>query len=257
MITLKSDDEIERLYRANQIVGEVLSALAEKVAPGVDTLTLDKIAEKMARDQGAIPSFLNYPGPTPFPASICASINDEVVHGIPTERRVLQDGDIISIDFGVIFEGFNGDSALTLPVGNVSPEAEKLMKYTRDSLFAGIEQAVEGNRLYDISHAIQVTAESGGFSVVRDFVGHGIGREMHEPPQIPNFGEPKRGVRLKNGMVFALEPMINAGTYKVRVKKDGWTAATADGRLSAHFEHSIAITKDGPRILSLRSSEVV
>ena len=255
MITLKSDEEIEKLYRANQIVAEVLSVLCNTVKPGVDTLTLDRIAEKMCREAGAEPAFLGYPGPTPFPATICASVNDEVVHGIPSTDRVLAEGDILSIDFGVQIDGFFGDSAVTVPVGNVSDKARRLMDATRRALFAGIEQAREGNRLYDISAAVQNTAESEGFSVVRDFVGHGIGSRMHEPPQIPNFGQPARGVRLKRGMVLALEPMINAGTWAVKVKSDGWTAVTADGDLSAHFEHSVAITADGPRVLSLRKTE--
>lgn len=255
MIKLKSSTEIEKLYKANQIVAEVLSRLAEEVKPGIDTLTLDRIAETMCRKQGAVPAFLNYPGPVPYPASICASINEEVVHGIPSKKRILVEGDIISIDFGVKIDGYYGDSAITLAVGKVSGEAAKLMDVTRKALFAGIDQAREGNRLFDISHAIQTVAEAGGFSVVRDFVGHGIGKKMHEPPQIPNFGEPGQGVRLKAGMVFALEPMINAGTWKVKVKDDGWTAITSDNSLSAHFEHSLAVTKDSPRILSLRRSE--
>ncbi len=256
MIKLKNSAQIEKLYRANQIVAEVLSRLAEEIKPGVDTLTLDKIAELMCRERGAVPAFLNYPGPVPYPASICASINQEVVHGIPSEKRVLARGDIISIDFGAIFDGYVGDSAVTYPVGKISDNAALLLDVTRKSLFAGIEKARVGNRLFDISHGIQTVAEDGGFSVVRDFVGHGIGREMHEPPQIPNFGEPGQGVRLKAGMVIALEPMVNAGTWKIRVKDDGWTAVTADNSLSAHFEHSVAITKDGPKILSLRRSEV-
>lgn len=257
MITLKSEAEIEKLYRANQIVAEILSRLAEEVKPGIDTLILDTIAESMCRKMGAVPAFLNYPGAVPYPASICASINEEVVHGIPSKKRVLAKGDIISIDFGVEIDGYFGDSALTLSVGKVNEEAEKLMDTTRRALFAGIEQAVEGKRLFDISHAVQETAEKNGFSVVRDFVGHGIGRQMHEPPQIPNFGPPDTGVRLKAGMIFAIEPMINAGTWKVKMKNDGWTAITADERLSAHFEHTIAITKERPSILSLRKSEVV
>lgn len=257
MITLKSEAEIEKLYRANQIVAEILSRLAEEVKPGIDTLTLDQIAESMCRKKGAVPAFLNYPGVVPYPASICASINEEVVHGIPSAKRVLAEGEIISIDFGVKIDGYFGDSALTLPVGEVDKEAEKLIKTTRRALFAGIEQAVCSKRLFDISYAVQETAEKEGFSVVRDFVGHGIGKQMHEPPQIPNFGPPDTGVRLKAGMVFALEPMINAGTWKVKMKDDGWTAATEDGKLSAHFEHTIAITNERPRILSLRKSEVI
>jgi methionyl aminopeptidase len=255
-IHCRTADEVEKLYRANQIVAEVLSRLVEEVKPGIDTLTLNKIAESMCRKRGAEPTFLNYPGVTPYPGTICASINEEVVHGIPSRTRVLKEGDILSIDFGVRLDGYCGDSALTIPVGKVSGEASRLMDATRRSLFAGIDQARIGNRLFDISYAIQTTAEAEGFSVVRDFVGHGIGREMHEPPQIPNFGNPGQGDRLAEGMVFALEPMINAGTWQVKVLDDGWTAVTADGKLSAHFEHSVAITTNGPRILSLRNSEV-
>ena len=255
MIHIRTAGEVDKLYRANQIVAKILSRLAEKVKPGVDTLSLDRIAESMCRKAGARPAFLHYPGATPYPGSICASINDEVVHGIPSKKRVLAEGDILSIDFGVEIDGYFGDSALTVPVGTVSAQAQDLMKVTRAALFAGIEQAVEGNRLFDISNAVQSTAEASGYSVVRDFVGHGIGQNMHEPPQIPNFGEPGQGVRLQAGMVFALEPMINAGTWKVKVLQDGWTAVTADGRLSAHFEHSIAITQRGPKILSLRKTE--
>ena len=220
-------------------------------------MTLDRIAEAMCREAGAEPAFLNYmgPAPTPFPASICASINEEVVHGIPSRNRVLKKGEIISIDFGAKYNGFVGDSALTVPVGEVSEEARRLMEVTRAALFAGIETAIPGNRVFDISHAIQTTAEAAGFSVVQDYTGHGIGRSMHEPPQIPNFGNPGQGERLKVGMTFALEPMVNAGTWRVKVKPDGWTVVTADGRLSAHFEHSIAVTNDGPRILSLRKTE--
>jgi methionyl aminopeptidase len=255
-ISIKTEAELETLYQADQIVADVLTRLAKEVRPGVDTLSLDQIAEQMCRDAGAEPAFLNYPGTVPYPASICASINEEVVHGIPSKKRILADGDILSVDFGVKYKGFFGDSAVTFPVGNVGEPARRLMEVTRQSLMAGIAQAVPGNRLYDISHAVQTVAEGAGFSVVRDFVGHGIGRKMHEPPQIPNFGNPGQGVRLKHGMVLALEPMINAGTWKVKVKRDGWTAVTADGKLSAHFEHSVAVTNDGPRILSLRASEV-
>lgn len=256
MIHLRTEGEIEKLYRANQIVAEVLSRLTDQVKPGIDTLALDRIASRMCKKAGAEPAFLNYPGLTPYPATICASLNDEVVHGIPTRDRVLEEGDILSIDFGVRIDGYYGDSAVTLPVGRISDPAQRLIAGTRAALFAGIAQAVEGNRLFDISHAIQTTAEDLGFSVVRDFVGHGIGQNMHEPPQIPNFGDPGQGVRLKAGMVFALEPMINEGTWKVKIKPDGWTAVTQDGKRSAHFEHSVAITTQSPRILSLRLGEM-
>ncbi len=249
MIILKSKEEIEHLWESNQIVAHILSDLRKMVQPGITTLELDVYAETKIRQQGGIPAFKGYRG---FPATVCVSINEQVVHGIPGSRR-LKEGDIVSLDLGVILKGFYGDAAITIPVGKISEEAARLLDVTEKALYKGIEQAKTGKRLYDISHAIQSWVEGNRFSVVREFVGHGVGRDLHEEPQIPNFGEPNRGVQLKRGMVLALEPMVNMGTWKVRVEPDGWTAVTADGRLSAHFEHTIAITEDGPYILTLAS----
>jgi len=246
MIILKSQAEIERMARAGRIVAEVLLKLKESVSPGITTNDLDRIAEEEIRRQGAIPTFIGYHG---FPKSLCTSINDEIVHGIPG-NRVLNEGDIIGIDCGVTFDGFVGDSAISLPVGKVSAEAQKLMDVTRESLDKAIEQVVDGNRLGDIGHAVQSHAESFGYSVVRDYVGHGIGRAMHEDPQVPNFGKPGTGLRIKAGMVFAIEPMVNIGGYDAKVLEDGWTVVTKDGSLSAHFEHTIACTEKGPRVLT-------
>lgn len=246
MVILKNPDEIEKARASNRIVAEVLNVLREKVKPGVTTRELDKVAEDITRKRGAKPAFKGYRG---YPYSLCTSVNEEVVHGMPS-NRVLMEGDLIGLDFGVFFEGFCGDSAITLPVGRVSEEAERLMRVTEQSLYAAISQAKDGNRLGDISAAVQETAESAGYSVVRDFVGHGIGKDMHEEPQIPNYGKKGRGMELKRGMILAIEPMVNAGKYKVKVLSDGWTVITADGSLSAHFEHSVAITDNGPEILS-------
>ncbi len=246
MVILKKPDEIEKARASNRIVAEVLNVLREKVKPGVTTRELDKLAEDITRKRGAKPAFKGYRG---YPYSLCASVNEEVVHGMPSSR-VLMEGDLIGLDFGVFFEGFCGDSAITLPVGRVSEEAKRLMRVTEQSLYAAISQAKDGNRLGDISAAVQETAESAGYSVVRDFVGHGIGKDMHEEPQIPNYGKKGRGMELKRGMILAIEPMVNAGKYKVKVLSDGWTVITADGSLSAHFEHSVAITDNGPEILS-------
>lgn len=246
MIIIKSEREIELMYEANQIVAETHALLAESIKPGITTSEIDRIAEEYIRKRGAVPSFKGYQG---FPASVCCAINEQVVHGIPGPQR-LEEGDIIGLDIGAYKNGYHGDSARTLPVGKVSSEAEKLLLVTKESLDRGIAQAIEGNRLTDISHAVQVYAESHGFSVVRDFVGHGIGRQMHEAPQIPNYGQPGRGPRLKKGMTLAIEPMINAGGYHVKVLADRWTVVTADGSLSAHFEDTIAITGGEPLILS-------
>jgi methionyl aminopeptidase len=224
----------------------VLSKLRDKVKPGVTTRELDRFAEELAGKKGAKPAFKGYRG---YPYSLCASINEEVVHGMPS-ARVLVEGDIIGLDFGVLYKGFYGDATITLPVGKVAPIALKLLDVTEQSLYAGIAEAKDGNRLGDISAAVQLTVEAAGFSVVRDFVGHGIGKSLHEEPQIPNFGKKGRGIELKSGMIFAIEPMVNQGDYKVRVLADGWTVITEDGKLSAHFEHSIAITDNGPDILS-------
>lgn len=228
------------------MVAEVFEKLRGMIEPGITTKELDQVAEEYILLKGARPAFKGYRG---FPATLCISINEEVVHGIPGQRR-LKEGDIVSLDAGVNYLGYFGDAAITFPVGKVDPEAERLLEVTEKALYIGIEKATVGNRLFDISYAIQSWVESHGFSVVRDFVGHGIGRELHEEPQIPNFGMPHQGPRLGKGMVFALEPMVNEGTYEVRVLPDGWTVVTADGKRSAHFEHTIAITDDGVEILS-------
>lgn len=246
MIIIKSEREIELMYEANQIVGETHALLAEVIKPGITTAEIDRVAEEHIRKRGAVPSFKGYQG---FPAAVCVAINDQVVHGIPGVQR-LEDGDIIGLDIGAYKNGYHGDAARTLAVGTVSPLAAKLIQVTKECLDKGIAQAKAGNRLTDISYAVQVHAESHGFSVVRDFVGHGIGRQMHEAPQVPNYGQPGRGPRLKAGMTLAIEPMINAGGYPVKVLADRWTVVTADGSLSAHFEDTIAITDEEPLILS-------
>lgn len=245
-IILKSPEEIERMRGANLIVAEALRKLSDSVAPGVTTMDLERIVEKIVKERGAKSAFKGYRG---YPYCLCTSVNSQVVHGMPSDY-VLKDGDIVSIDFGVLYDGFYGDSAITVPVGNVSDDAKRLLKFTEASLEAAIDKAREGNRLYDISYAVQSLVEKEGLSVVREFVGHGIGRELHEPPQVPNFGNPGRGPRLKSGMVLAIEPMINIGKPGVKVLEDGWTTVTLDGSLSAHFEHSVAITPDGPYVLS-------
>ena len=238
---------------AGRLVGEVLTELSAQVAPGVSTADLDVLAEKLMLDAGGIPAFKGYHG---YPASICASINDEVIHGIPSGRRLLKDGDIISIDVGVSLNGYFGDSAVTVPVGQVSEHAARLLRVTEESLYKAIDQVRPGSRVSDIGHVVQHHVESNGFSVVREFVGHGIGQKMHEEPQVPNYGEPGRGPRLAEGMVLAIEPMVNAGKPAVKVLGDGWTAVTRDGSLSAHFEHTVAVTSDGPRILTAREVPV-
>lgn len=250
MISLKSAREIEIMRRANVIVAEVLQELKKRVAPGVTTLELDAIAEEFTLKKNAIPAFKGYNvAGRIYPRCLCASVNDEIVHGIPS-NRALREGDIIGLDYGVIYEGFYGDSAITVGVGKVSEEAQRLMDVTEQSLYRGIEELVDGKRLGDLGAVVQRIAESAGYSVVRAFVGHGIGKKLHEEPPVPNYGEPDRGLRLKEGMVLAIEPMVNAGSYEVEIKEDGWTAVTKDGRLAAHFEHSVAITKNGPYILS-------
>ncbi len=252
-ITLKTKDQIEKLKRANMIVYEVLHRLKEEAAPGITTLDLDKIAADLTKQRGALPAFLNYPASSPsappFPGVICASVNEEIVHGIPGNRR-LNDGDIVSVDYGCSIDGYFGDSAITFPIGNVSDQAKKLMDVTEKSLELGIEQCQVNNRIGDISNAVQVYAEKHGFGVVREFVGHGIGQAMHEPPAIPNYGRPGRGRTLKLGLVIAIEPMITEGSFETRILSDGWTAVTKDGSLAAHFEHSVAITENGPYVLS-------
>jgi len=247
MILLKTKEEIEIMRRAGQLVGRTLDMVGEVIRPGLSTSELDKMVEKFIRDAGAVPAFKNYHG---FPASACISINDEVVHGIPG-NRVIQDGDIVSVDIGTIVDGFYGDAARTFAVGNVDQATLELMENTQKSLQAGIDKARKGNKLGQISTAVQQVAELAGYGVVRQLVGHGIGRNMHEEPQVPNFGSPDDGPMLKAGMVLAIEPMINMGTHEVKTMPDGWTIVTADGRPSAHFEHTVAITDDGPDVLTV------
>lgn len=252
-IILKKKSEIDLMRRAGQIVGYVLDAMAEMVKPGVTTAQLDEVAEKIIRQHGAVPSFKGYPhrGVNDFPASICASINQEIVHGIPNPQRVLQEGDIISIDVGTIYKGYQGDAATTLAVGQVSEPARRLMEATQAALQMGIAQAWAGNRTGDIARAIETFARSQGYQVVREYTGHGIGRDMHEEPQVPNYYDAQmRDYLLRPGMTLALEPMLNAGTWKTRVLGDGWTVETADGELSAHYEHTIVITEGEPEILT-------
>ncbi len=241
------------MREAGRLVGEVLTELASQVAPGVTTADLDLLAEKRIAQAGAIAAFKGYHG---YPATICASINDEVIHGIPSGRRVLNEGDVISLDVGASLDGYYGDSAITLPVGQVSEEAATLLRVTEEALYRAIERVRPGSRVSDIGHEVQKHVEAYGFSVVREFVGHGIGQRMHEEPQVPNYGEPGRGPRLAEGMVIAIEPMVNAGKPAVKVLGDGWTAVTKDGSLSAHFEHTVAVTADGPWILTARDVPV-
>ena len=247
MIILKSPRELALMRRAGRIVARVLDRFREVVRPGITTAELEEVALQIIEREGGIPSFKGYRG---YPAAICASINEEVVHGIPSPKRVLKEGDIISLDVGAIYKGYHGDAAITLPVGAVSEKVQRLLEVTQGALHAGIAQAHPGNRLGDISAAIQRYVESRGFNVVREYTGHGIGQEMHEEPQIPNFGPPNRGPRLRPGMTMALEPMVTAGDWRTRTLSDGWTVVTADGSLSAHFEHTIAITDGEPEILT-------
>lgn len=247
MIIIKSKEEISIMRQAGKVVADVLSKLQEMIEPGVTTHELDHMAEAYIRSQGGIPTFLGY---RDFPRSLCTSINEEVVHGIPGNRKLV-DGDIISIDCGVTLNGYIGDSAKTFPVGKIDKEAERLMEGTLKSLFAAIEQAKPGNRIGDLGYAVQGVAKEYNLGVVRDFVGHGVGKTMHEAPQIPNFGRPGSGPRLKAGMVIAIEPMLNLGTYEVKILNDKWTVVTKDGKRSAHFEHTVAVTEDGPEILTL------
>jgi len=245
-IILKSPQEIETMRRSNRIVAEILEEIKSVAKPGVTTRELNERAEELLAQRKARSAFKGYNG---YPAALCTSVNEEVVHGIPSDR-VLREGDILSLDFGAIYEDYYGDAAITLAIGRISAEAERLMRVTEEALYLAIDQARPENRLQDISAAIQGHVESHGFSVVRDFVGHGIGQHLHEKPQVPNFGEAGRGVRLKPGMTLAIEPMINAGGHEVMVLQDGWTAVTRDRSLSAHFEHSVAVTENGPYILS-------
>jgi methionyl aminopeptidase len=253
VIVCRSVAELERMRTAGRLVGEVLTQVTARVAPGVSTAELDEVAEALITGAGAIPAFKGYHG---YPATICASINDEVIHGIPSGRRVLTEGDVISIDVGASVDGYFGDSAITLPVGRVSEEAATLLRVTEEALYRAIACVRPGGRVSDIGHAVQQHVESYGFSVVREFVGHGIGQKMHEDPQVPNYGEPGRGPRLAEGMVLAIEPMVNAGKPTVKVLADGWTAVTRDRSLSAHFEHTVAVTADGPWILTAREVPV-
>lgn len=248
MITIKSPREIDTMARAGHIVAETLALLARTVKPGLSTEDLDRVAEEFIRSHpGAKPSFKGLYG---FPKTLCTSINEEIVHGIPSPRRVLREGNIVSIDVGVLLDGLHADSATTVGVGEISPEAQRLLRVTRESLAAGIAQARAGNHVGDIGHAVQQVAEAAGFGVVRELVGHGIGTQFHEEPQVPNHGQPKRGPRLLEGMTIAIEPMITAGHYNTRTLPDKWTVVTADGSLSAHFEHTVAITANGARILT-------
>jgi methionyl aminopeptidase len=247
MIILKSLQEIEKIRKACLVVAEVLAGIRDLVRPGVSTQALDDFAERRILAAGAKPAFKGYRG---YPKTLCTSVNNEVIHGIPSHDVVLRQGDIVSVDVGAVVEGFYGDAAITLPVGSVGKEAERLIRITEESLYRGIEQARNGGRIYDISHAVQSYVESFGYSVVREYVGHGIGRNLHEDPQIPNFGPPGQGPRIKPGMVLAVEPMVNLGGSATSVRRDGWTAVTADGSLSAHFEHTVAVMADGPMILT-------
>ena len=251
-IFLKTEDEINLMRKANQLVGSTLAELGKHIKPGVTTLQLDKIAEEFIRDHGAVPTFKNFPNPYggPFPASICTSVNEVVVHGIPSKDTVLKDGDIISIDCGTLLDGYCGDSAYTFCVGEVKPDVKQLLKVTRDSLYKGIEQAVAGNHIGDIGSAIQDYCEGFGYGVVRELTGHGIGREMHEAPQIPNYGSRGNGVMLKAGMCIAIEPMITMGDRKIWMLPDKWSIVTRDSQPAAHFEHTIAIRKGKAEILS-------
>lgn len=246
MIVVKSQSELQKMRTAGRMVAEVLQLLRETVKPGVTSIELDRLAENQCRKMKARPAFKGYGG---FPYTICASPNDRIVHGFPNSDPLVE-GDILSVDFGLIFDGFYGDSAVTIPVGRISREAEKLLKTTQESLEKGIAAALAGGHLSDISSSVQNCAEKEGYGVVREFVGHGIGRQLHEDPQIPNYGTPGRGPKLKSGMTLAIEPMVNEGLPGVKVLDDGWIAVTVDGKLSAHFEHSIAITDDGPEILT-------
>lgn len=249
MIIGKSKRELEKMRAAGQLVGKVLRHLRELVEPGITTMELDRVAEKMIRDAGALPTFKGYHG---FPYSICASVNEQIVHGFPSDYT-LKDGDIFSIDCGATLEGFVGDSATTVPVGNVSEDWLKLIRVTEECLERAIQKCWPGNHLGDIGWAVQEHAEANGYSVVRDYVGHGIGRRMHEDPQIPNYGRPGLGPKIKAGYVFAIEPMVNLGTHYTKLLSDGWTVVTMDGQPSAHVEHTIAITEDGPEVLTLVS----
>jgi methionyl aminopeptidase len=253
VIVCRSAAEIARMREANQCVADVLRALEAAVAPGVTTADLDALAERLVRERGAEPAFKGYRG---YPATLCASVNEEVVHGIPSQARALVEGDIISLDVGVKLGGYYGDSAVTVPVGHVPARTMTLLRVTQESLERAIAQVRVGARLSDIGHAVQAWVETHGFSIVREFVGHGIGEKLHEEPQIPNYGQPGRGPKLAEGMVLAIEPMVAMGRPETRVLKDGWTAVTKDGSLAAHFEHTVAVTAEGPQVLTRRADAV-
>ncbi len=247
-IIIKSESELARMRQAGRITASVLDILRSRIEPGISTGDIDELAYREAVARGGYPSFKGYHG---YPASVCASVNDEVVHGIPARSRVLKEGDIVGLDFGVVCDGYQGDAAITVPVGKISEETSRLLKVTEEALYVGIRMARARNHLSDISWAIQSFVEGHGFSVVRQYVGHGIGAKMHEDPQIPNFGPPGHGPVLRPGMTLALEPMVNAGGYRTKVLEDDWTVVTEDGSLSAHFEHTVAVCKDGPEIMTL------
>ncbi len=251
-VTIKSKHEIQLMREAGKRLEDVHNQLEEIIKPGISTYEIDQFGEKAIRAYGCIPNFLNYNG---YPASICVSVNDEVVHGIPSKKRILEEGDIVSLDAGLIYEGYHSDAARTYGVGKISEEAEKLIRITKESFFKGICLAKPGNHLFDISEAIQKHVENNGFSIVRDLVGHGIGTHLHEDPQIPNFKERRRGMKLRPGMTLAIEPMVNAGTFEVEWLDDDWTVVTADGSLAAHYENTIAITEEGYEILTLSDKE--
>jgi methionyl aminopeptidase len=252
-IILKSSEEVRAMRKAGQVVGQTLRILAGAVKPGVSAKQLDDLVRKEYAKRGVVPTFLNYkvPGAPPYPATVCISVNDEIVHGIPSDKRVFKDGDIVSIDLGATVDGFVGDSAITVPCGNVSEEAQRLIKITEESLWAGIRAARAGGHIGDIGAAVQKHAEDHGYGVVREYVGHGVGRQMHEDPQIPNYGVEGQGVKLKKGMVIAIEPMVNVGDWRTKRLPDNWTVVTRDGSLSAHFEHTLAVTEDEPEVLTL------
>lgn len=248
MIIIKNQVELDMMRKAGRLTGETLKMIKEHIRPGISTQEIDSLCEAFITRHGAKPSFKNYHG---FTGSICASVNEVVIHGIPSKDKILQEGDIISVDVGAYLNGFHGDAARTFPVGQISEEAARLVRVTEESFFKGIESAFEGKRLGDISHAIQAHAEKNGFSIVRDFTGHGIGRNLHEDPQIPNYGVEGRGPKLAKGMVLAIEPMVNAGTYHVKVLGDNWTTVTRDGKLAAHYENTVIITEGAPEIITL------
>ena len=252
MIQLKNADQIKAMREAGRITGEALLVAREHVREGVSTYELDRVIRQYIEKSGAKPSFLGLYG---FPGSACISINDEVIHGIPSKKRILQEGDIVKIDLGACYKGYHGDSARTIPVGNVSDQAQKLIEVTRESFFAGVAQLQSGNRLGDVGSAIDTVVRENGFSTVRKYIGHGIGKEVHEAPDVPNYGTPGRGVRICSGMVLAIEPMVNVGTYEVKELADGWTVVTADRKLSAHYENTVALTDDGVINLTLIDSD--